>query len=90
MKINGKIIQIDLSNGQGHRWVDVEGTDYDVQYSNDLQEISCEIIDGKIERHDGYVTLSGTYYRWEPEDPTPWCTACGAEDCKCGPIDPHD
>lgn len=64
MKIEGKTVQIDLSGGQGHNWVDVEGTDYDVQYSNDLQEISCEIIDGKIEKHDNYVTQSGAHYRW--------------------------
>jgi hypothetical protein len=29
-----------------------------------LQEIACEIIDGKIEEHKDYVTQSGTHYRW--------------------------
>jgi hypothetical protein len=67
MKIEGKIIQIDLSGGMGHHWVDVEGSDYDVRYSNDLQEISCEILDGQVDRHDRYLTQSGTYYRWWPE-----------------------
>jgi hypothetical protein len=64
MKIEGKTIQIDLSGGQGHRWTDVEGTEDDVALSNDLQEISCEIIDGKVDQHDNYVTQSGTHYRW--------------------------
>ncbi len=64
MKIEGKTVQIDLSGGRGHRWVDIDGSPYDVQYSDDLQDICCEIIDGKVERHDNYVTRSGTHYRW--------------------------
>lgn len=62
MEIEGKIIQIDLSGGQGHHWVNVDGPP--VEQSDDLQEIAAEIIDGKVSACHDYVTRSGQHYRW--------------------------
>lgn len=62
MKIEGKRVQVDMSGGQGHRWVDV--TEQPVEHSDDLQEVAAEIIDGKISECRDYVTRGGARYRW--------------------------
>lgn len=66
--IDGKKIEVDLSNGEGHDWTPAAQLPWDEKsqsfHDDDYNEIMCEIIDGKIEKTDDYVTKSGNHYRW--------------------------
>lgn len=59
-KLVAKVIQCDLSGGQGHCWRSV---DADELPAGVREEIAAEIIDGNDECSD-YTAGNGQHYRW--------------------------